>query len=224
MITSLLSALTVVFLAEMTDSSKALTSSLTKRHKITEISAGISLAIMTLTLLNVSVGRGAAYLFDIETMRLASGLALIALAVNVLSPIQSGIKDKSFKRVSGIPEIFTLFASAEMADKSSVAIIALTAANPSSSLYIFIGAIIGMTIANSIALLEGYIFKKRIGGRAFSVISAATFIIFGGNLVYPSLEYYLYDMAEYVALAVAIFFITALLLLRTKGKNGGCHG
>ncbi|MPM42178.1 hypothetical protein SDC9_88841 [bioreactor metagenome] len=80
-----------------------------------------------------------------------------------------------------------------------------------------------MLVADGLAMTLGVMLGKALPQKLMCRLSALVFTVFGAVMLYPALQYYLFDLAEAAALCIGIFFITALLL-RTKGNDGGCHG
>jgi putative Ca2+/H+ antiporter (TMEM165/GDT1 family) len=195
---------------------------LTARYKLGEVATGIALAIMTLNLFGVGVGRFVAEVLPSELIRLVAGLSFLAFAIISSGPPGSSAKERQTK-LGGIPAIFAAFILAELGDKTQLGVLSLTAANPHAALAIFIGATAGMVVADGFAITLGIMLGKALPQKLMCRLSALVFTVFGGVMLYPALQYYLFDLAEAAALCIAIFFITALLL-RTKGNDGGCHG
>ncbi|MCK4568130.1 MAG: TMEM165/GDT1 family protein, partial [Candidatus Thorarchaeota archaeon] len=74
--------------------------------------------------------------------------------------------------------MFSLVLLAELGDKSQIATLAL-AAQSAFPLMIFIGAIIGFFIINSIAVLSGSSIAERIPIKAVKRVVGIIFILFG---------------------------------------------
>ncbi len=223
MIADAASAFVVIMLAELADKTQFLAMGLTARYKIGEVATGITLAIMTLNLLGVGVGRAVAEVLPGELIRLVAGLSFLAFAIIAAAPPGEDLKEKRQTKLGGIPAIYAAFMLAELGDKTQLGVLSLTAANPHAALAIFIGATAGMLVADGAAVTLGVLLGRALPQKLMCRLSATVFTVFGAVMLYPSLEYYLFDMAEAAALCIGIFFITALLL-RMKGNDGGCHG
>ena len=222
MIGDAVSAFVVITLAELADKTQFLAMGLTARYKLGEVATGIALAIMTLNLFGVGVGRFVAQVLPSELIRLVAGLSFLAFAIVSSGPPSPGAKDRQTK-LGGIPAIYAAFILAELGDKTQLGVLSLTAANPHAALGIFIGASAGMLLADGLAMTLGVMLGRALPQKLMCRLSALVFTIFGAVMLYPALQYYLFDLAEAAALCIGIFFITALLL-RTKGNDGGCHG
>lgn len=222
MIADAVSAFVVITLAELADKTQFLAMGLTARYKLGEVATGIALAIMTLNLFGVGIGRFVAEVLPSELIRLVAGLSFLAFAIVSSGPPVSSAKDRQTK-LGGIPAIYAAFILAELGDKTQLGVMSLTAANPHAALGIFIGASAGMLLADGLAMTLGVMLGRALPQKLMCRLSALVFTVFGAVMLYPALQYYLFDLAEAAALCIGIFFITALLL-RTKGNDGGCHG
>ncbi|HWP80527.1 MAG TPA: TMEM165/GDT1 family protein [Candidatus Acidoferrum sp.] len=223
MITDAASAFVVITMAELADKTQLLAMGLTARYKLGEVATGITLAIMTLNLLGVGVGRFVAGVLPGELVRLVAGLSFLAFAVISSVPPDGGEKERRQTRLGGIPAIYAAFMLAELGDKTQLGVLSLTAAKPDAALGIFIGATAGMLVADGLAMTLGVLLGKALPQKLMCRLSAVVFTVFGAVMLYPALEYYLFDMAQAAALCIGLIFITALLL-RMKGNDGGCHG
>jgi len=222
MIADAVSAFVVITLAELADKTQFLAMGLTARYKVGEVATGIALAIMTLNLFGVGVGRFVAEMLPSELIRLVAGLSFLAFAIISSGPSGSNAKERQTK-IGGIPAIYAAFILAELGDKTQLGVLSLTAANPHAALAIFLGATAGMLVADGLAMTLGVMLGRALPQKLMCRLSALVFTVFGAVMLYPALQYYLFDLAEAAALCIGIFFITALLL-RTKGNDGGCHG
>ena len=67
----------------------------------------------------------------------------------------------------------------ELGDKTFLASIGLGIQYPNSKFYLIIGAVLGMVISDSLAIIFGKMLSKKISDKAMETLSGVIFLLFG---------------------------------------------
>lgn len=183
--TALLTAFVLVTIAEMADKTQLLTLSLACRYPARRVLAGVGLAIAVLNLLAVVVGAVAGRFIPLTAVKIGAGVLFLgfglwSLLVQEKPQSEEGCEVKSDKHA--ILAVMGAFLLAEIGDKTQLATLSLAARFDGSvwdSAGVWLGATIGMVLANVLAVVLGHVAGRRIPAKLMRRISAALFIGFG---------------------------------------------
>jgi putative Ca2+/H+ antiporter (TMEM165/GDT1 family) len=184
--TPFITSFILVTLAEMADKTQLLTLSLSCRYPARKVLIGVAIAIAILNLVAVVVGAVAGRFIPLTAVRVGAGVLFIGFGLwNLLSrekPTGEGeeCEVKSTRHV--IPAVAGAFLIAEIGDKTQLAVLSLGArfeGSLLSSLGVWLGATIGMIIANALAVVIGHTAGRRVPEKLMKRISGALFIGFG---------------------------------------------
>lgn len=182
MLTAFLTALTVVFLAEIGDKSLLLAMAFGARHRLAPVVLGVVTASILAVGLAVAVGDiirrilpehviayGAAGLF------LAIGLTLV---LRPIPPEQPTERDTSNQRFFAVyATVVSAFVLAEVGDKTMLMVVTLAASQQLTAVYG--GAVVGMAAASTL----GAVFANRLAHRVKPIvierIAGAVFLVTG---------------------------------------------
>ena len=174
-----LTALGVVFLAEMGDKSQFVLLAQAARQPPLRVLAEALAAFAVLIVLAVTVGAVAARLLPDWVLAIASGFLFLAfggLAIREAREAeQESEADPIARRRGGT---FVLVLLSEMGDKTQVATVAL-AASSGLAVATGLGAFAGEAVASLLAVAAGTWLGRRVSRRARSWASAVVFLVLG---------------------------------------------
>jgi Ca2+/H+ antiporter, TMEM165/GDT1 family len=184
--TPFITSFILVTLAEMADKTQLLTLSLSCRYPARKVLIGVAIAIAVLNLAAVVVGAIAGRFIPLTAVRIGAGALFIGFGLwNLLAREKTGpdgeeCEVKSTRHI--VPAVAGAFFVAEIGDKTQLAVLSLGArfeGSLLSSVGVWLGATIGMVLANGLAVLIGHTAGRRVPERLMKRISGVLFIGFG---------------------------------------------
>jgi putative Ca2+/H+ antiporter (TMEM165/GDT1 family) len=181
-----ITSLILVTLAEMADKTQLLTLSLSCRYPARKVLLGVGIAIAVLNLVAVVVGAVAGRFIPLTAVRIGAGVLFIGFGLwNLLArdrPPEEGedCEVRSSRHV--VPAVAGAFFIAEIGDKTQLAVLSLGArfeGSILSSVGVWLGATVGMVLANGLAVIIGHTAGRRVPEKLMKRISGALFIGFG---------------------------------------------
>ncbi len=184
--TPFITSFILVTLAEMADKTQLLTLSLSCRYPARKVLIGVAIAIAVLNLVAVVVGAVAGRFIPLTAVRIGAGVLFIGFGLwNLLARERPAQKGEECEVKSGrhvIPAVAGAFLIAEIGDKTQLAVLSLGArfeGSLLSSVGVWLGATIGMVLANGLAVIIGHTAGRRVPEKLMKRISGALFIGFG---------------------------------------------
>jgi putative Ca2+/H+ antiporter (TMEM165/GDT1 family) len=175
--TPFVSSLVLIGLAELGDKTQLLTMTLATRYRPSRVIGGVLLATALLQLMAVSLGHFTSALLPINILK--KGAAALFIAFGLWIILGKDGKEVSLKEsASPLLTVFSLFFLAELGDKTQLAGIAL-AAKYDSFWQVWLGATLGMTMANSAGILIGNWLGKKVPSKWLKLAGGIIFILFG---------------------------------------------
>lgn len=210
----------MVTLAEMADKTQILTLALTTRHKAKFVWVGIFLGSVFSHGMAVVAGQ----LFQRFMQGLSDWMPLIAGCLFVFFAFWSLLEkdNEEEERAPGktffgpILTIAGTFFIAELGDKTQLMSLTLSASIPDTGSFVLIGAVIGMMLANGLAIVAGSFLGKKLPEELLNILAAALFFIFGVFGVWEPLSQ-LAGMGVTVAiLVIMVVIFIAIGYMRRK--------
>lgn len=169
-----------VVLAEMGDKTQLLAMAFATKYKASKVMIGVFIATIFNHALAVAVGN---YITRFDSAQVwIQGIASLSFIFFGLWTIRGDKLDGEENRITKYGAIATVtvaFFIAEMGDKTQLATIALAAKFPGNPIWVLMGTLTGMMIADAIGIFVGVVMCKRIPERTVKLVSAAAFIVFG---------------------------------------------
>ena len=191
--TDLLTALAVVFLAELGDKTQLVALGFGARQRLGPVLVGVALAYVATNLVSVVVGGVLGAALPTRAIGLGGGVLFLAFAIWTLrgddtedavgdgdardlpAPAHRGGELRVVGSVAGAMFV------AELGDKTMIATATLAArANP---VLVWVGATIGIFLAGALGVVVGRFVGARLPERATRIGSAAVFAVFGVILI-----------------------------------------
>jgi len=183
--TAFITAFVLVTVAEMADKTQLLTLSLACRYPARKVLIGVALAIAVLNLIAVVIGAVAGRFIPVTAVKIGAGSLFLGFGLwNLLSREKPQEAEecevKSDKYV--ILAVTGAFLIAEMGDKTQLAALSLGArfeGSILSSVGVWLGATLGMVLANALAVIIGHTAGRRVPEKLMKRVSGLLFIGFG---------------------------------------------
>lgn len=189
--TAFLTAVGIVFLAELGDKSQLMAMAFATRYRASRVILGVTLAALGVNLLSVLVGRaiGATLAAYSGVIALLAGLAFLGFALWTLIDTlrdededgeQAGgeatVQTSRFGS-SAVLVVATAFLVAELGDRTMLATAALALQN--GIIPTWLGSTVGLVAASSLGVVFGAALGRKLSGRVVGLISAGLFAVFG---------------------------------------------
>ncbi len=217
-----------VVLAEMGDKTQLLAMAFATKYKASKVMIGVLIATVFNHALAVAVGN---YITRFESAQIwIQGIAALSFILFGLWTIRGDKLDGEENRTTRYGAIVTVavaFFFAEMGDKTQLATIALAAKFSVSPVWVLMGTLTGMMIADAIGIFVGVVMCKNISGRKIKLVSAGAFILFGfigsWQVASEQLHFDIGQLALGMAILAALTGLSAYYLIKMdhtkKGNN-----
>lgn len=190
--TAFLTAVGVVFLAELGDKTQLMAMAFATKYKASRVLLGVAIGALTVNLISVLVGRavGATLAEHKGIIGIIAGVAFLAFAVWTLVETLGDDDDEDEAEAVAKPSRFggsavlivaSAFFVAELGDRTMLAAAALAMQN--GLLATWLGSTIGLILASALGVVFGAALGKRLSGRTMGFVSVALFTVFGLLLV-----------------------------------------
>ena len=129
------------------------------------------------------------------------------------------MENKKPSRFGVVGMVAAAFFIAEFGDKTELATVSLVA-QYQNAISVFVGATVGMLLADGIGIVVGVIFCKRIPQRTFNWVSAVIFVLFGLIGVYQVLPVYVgLVYTALILLVLTVFSVATMVVLAKRQKK-----
>jgi len=184
-----LSAFTILFLAEMGDKTQLMAMTLAHRYRLMPVITGVFLAFLSLNLLAVWIGETLYHYVPQRLTLLAAGALFLFFAYRSWRDAADSDDDELIEKRGGhgaLVSSFSLIFLAELGDKSQLVIIAL-AAGTGEPWSVLIGGTFALWTVSLIAILLGGTVLRRIPKSWMHRVAAVLFLGFGAIAVAQAL-------------------------------------
>jgi putative Ca2+/H+ antiporter (TMEM165/GDT1 family) len=203
-------SLGVVFLAELGDKSQLITMTYALRHRWWVVLAGVGIAAFLVHGVSVTIGHFLGLTLPERPIAFAAAVAFLGFAVWTWR--EGGDDEGDVKTVAEprfvIFAVISSFVLAELGDKTMLATVAL--ASDHNWAGVWIGATVGMVLADGVAIAAGRLLHKRLPERFLHAMASLLFLLFGlwilfdGALRWPVVAIVVTATAGGAAIVVAI--------------------
>lgn len=217
MLTASLISLAVVFVAELGDKSQLITMTYSLRHRWWVVLSGVGIASLLVHGLSVAIGHFLGLTLPERPIAFVAAIAFLLFAIWTW---RDGGADDDSVRVAeprfAIPAIVSSFVLAELGDKTMLATVTLASDYDWSG--VWIGATLGMILADGVAIAVGRVMHKRLPARFLHGLASVLFLLFGLWLLFDS-ALGLRSTAIAVTTAVAVAALVSGLLVRHRSAT-----
>jgi putative Ca2+/H+ antiporter (TMEM165/GDT1 family) len=179
MLSATLLSLGVVFVAEFGDKSQLLTMTFALRHRWWVVLSGVGIAALLVHGLSVAIGHFLGLTLPERPIAFAAAIAFLLFAVWTWREGRSGAAD-----AAPVPEprfvllaVISSFVLSELGDKTMLATVAL--ASDHNWAGVWIGATLGMVLADGLAIMVGAVLHKRLPDGFLHAMASVLFLLFG---------------------------------------------
>ena len=213
-----------VVLAEMGDKTQLLAMAFATKYKASKVMIGVFIATVFNHALAVAVGN---YITRFDSAQVwIQGIASLSFIFFGLWTIRGDKLEGEENRTTKYGAIATVtvaFFLAEMGDKTQLATIALAAKFPGNPVWVLMGTLTGMMIADAIGIFVGVVMCKKIPERTVKLVSAGAFILFGFIGSYQVAAGQLHMGTANIVISMMILFaltgISAYFLIRSDNNK-----
>jgi Ca2+/H+ antiporter, TMEM165/GDT1 family len=184
---SLLSALGLVFLAELGDKTQLVALGMGARHRLAPVLVGVALAYAVTNLLSVVVGGLLGAALPTRAIGIGGGVLFLGFALWNLRAEDDGSGDEvaEVDRRRIVLSVALAMFVAELGDKTMLATATLAAqGNP---VLVWVGATVGIVLSGFVGVFVGRATGARLPERAIRYGSSALFAVFGVALIATNL-------------------------------------
>ncbi len=184
MLAAILISLGVVFLAELGDKSQLITMTYALRHRWWVVLTGVGIAAFLVHGVSVTIGHFLGLTLPERPIAFAAAIAFLGFA---LWTWREGSADDE-AGPDGQPKpvaeprfvlfaVISSFVLAELGDKTMLATVALASDHHWAG--VWIGATVGMVLADGVAIAVGRMMHRRLPERVLHVLASVLFLLFG---------------------------------------------
>ena len=220
MFTAILISLAVVFVAELGDKSQLITMTYSLRHRWWVVLSGVGIAAMLVHGLSVAIGHFLGLTLPERPIAFAGAVAFLLFAVWTWR--EGRRQDDDDVRIAEprfvLFAIVSSFVLAELGDKTMLATVAL--ASDHNWAGVWIGATLGMVLADGVAIALGALLHKRVPERFLHGMASVLFLLFGLWLLFDSaLGLRWVAVALTGSVAAAALLSAVVTLARTRAEH-----
>jgi putative Ca2+/H+ antiporter (TMEM165/GDT1 family) len=187
MFTAALISLGVVFLAELGDKSQLMSMTYALRHRWWVVLSGVAIASFLVHGLSVTIGHFVGLSLPERPIAFAAAIAFLLFAAWTWRDSRGGNDDELAPVQEPRYVIFAVISSfvlAELGDKTMLATVAL--ASDYNWAGVWIGATVGMVLADGVAIVAGRLLHRRLPERFLHRMAAVLFLLFGLWLLFDN--------------------------------------
>jgi putative Ca2+/H+ antiporter (TMEM165/GDT1 family) len=189
MLSAALLSLGVVFLAELGDKSQLMTMTYALKHRWWVVLSGVGIAAFLVHGLSVMIGHFLGLTLPARPIAFAAAIAFLAFAAWTWHESRKTAEDDGSVKTVAEPRyvifaVMSSFVLAELGDKTMLATVALASDNNWAG--VWIGATIGMVLADGVAIIVGRLLHKRLPERFLHNMAAVLFLLFGLWLLFDN--------------------------------------
>ncbi|SEH57137.1 Putative Ca2+/H+ antiporter, TMEM165/GDT1 family [Mycolicibacterium rutilum] len=184
MLTAILVSLAVVFVAELGDKSQLITMTYSLRHRWWVVLSGVGIAAMLVHGLSVAIGHFLGMTLPERPIAFAAAVAFLLFAVWTWREGEDDADVRVAEPRFVVPAIVSSFVLAELGDKTMLATVALASDHHWAG--VWVGATIGMVLADGVAIAAGRLMHKRLPAGFLHGLASVLFLEFGLWLLFDS--------------------------------------
>ena len=217
MLGAVLVSLAVVFVAELGDKSQIITMTYALRHRWWVVLSGVGIAAVLVHGLSVAIGHFLGVTLPEKPIAFAAAIAFLLFAAWTWREGRNAADDEV--RVAEprfvVPAIVSSFVLAELGDKTMLATVAL--ASDRDAIGVWIGATVGMVLADGVAIVVGAMLHKRLPEGFLHAVASVLFLMFGLWMLFDAaLGWRAVALAATGGVAVAALLVAGARTVRTK--------
>lgn len=188
MLSAALVSLGVVFVAELGDKSQLMTMTYALRHRWWVVLSGVAIAAVLVHGLSVTIGHFLGLTLPARPIAFAAAVAFLLFAAWTWRDSRKRADDDEDVEVPEpryvIFAVMSSFVLAELGDKTMLATVALASDHDWAG--VWVGATVGMVLADGVAIAAGALLHKRLPERFLHSLASILFLLFGLWLLFDN--------------------------------------
>jgi putative Ca2+/H+ antiporter (TMEM165/GDT1 family) len=222
MLGAVLVSLAVVFVAELGDKSQIITMTYALRHRWWVVLSGVGIAAVLVHGLSVAIGHFLGVTLPEKPIAFAAAVAFLLFAAWTWREGRNAGDEEV--RVAEprfvVPAIVSSFVLAELGDKTMLATVAL--ASDRDAIGVWIGATVGMVLADGVAIIVGAMLNKRLPEGFLHAMASVLFLLFGLWMLFDAaLGWRVVALAATGGVAALILLVAVVRSVRAKRVDAG---
>lgn len=224
MISEVIRAFFLVFVAEMGDKSQILAMTFATRYKVRKVLIGVLIGAVLNHGIAIALGAYLSSIIPMNTVQIVAGALFIFFGLWGLRAEDEEDDDEKKSKFGPVLTVAITFFAGEFGDKTQLAAVAL-AADSQYPVLIFLGTVSAMVATSGIGIFVGSKVGRKIPELAIKLVSSAVFLIFGILRLYQTLpERYLTTTnigLFSIVLAIIVYILLRPIIALRKAGIGG---
>lgn len=175
-----------VFIAEMADKTQLMIMALTNRYSLKVVIAGMVSGVLMISGLSVLAGDLIGDLIPMKVVKLIAALMFLLFGLMNLRTSDEEEDEKHVAMKFPVISIAFTFILAELGDKTQLATVALAADHMGEHFPIFLGASLGLIMANILGIFAGKLIFSHLQEDTVKVASSFFFFLFGSITLFEA--------------------------------------
>lgn len=176
-----------VFFAEMADKTQFMMMALANRYTLRQILSGMIIGIILISGLSVLTGNLIGDIIPIKWIKLVASIMFLIFGFLNLTKQQQEETNHIMSFKLPVFSIASTFILAELGDKTQLATVALAADHMQSHTAIFLGASLGLIMANLFGITAGKLLFKFLSEQTMKIGSSFIFFLFGSLTLFETI-------------------------------------
>jgi Ca2+/H+ antiporter, TMEM165/GDT1 family len=177
-VAAVVAAFALVVLAEMGDKTQLLAMTFAAKYNPYKVLLAVFLATVAINAIAVLAGQLLTTVIPLDIISFAASLSFIGFGLWTVRGESLVSKERGLSRFGIVATVAIGFFLAELGDKTQLATISL-AAQYNNAVSVLIGSTLGMLVADTVGIVIGVVFCRRIPQRVFKWFSVLLFAAFG---------------------------------------------
>lgn len=195
----------LVFLAEMADKTQLMMMALTNKYKTRSVVLGMIMGASIISALSVLAGDLIGDFIPMALIKLCAALLFLIFGMINLFPQTKEHGSGLDLRIPTLSIALT-FLLAELGDKTQLASVAIAADHMDAHPAIFLGAALGLIMANLLGILAGKLILSKCNEEAVKIISSFIFFVFGSISLFELIPYNTVILCVYSTVLILIAY------------------
>lgn len=206
----------LVFIAEMADKTQLMVMALTNKYSARKVCLGMICGVLMISALSVMAGDLIGDFIPMEIVKLCAALMFLIFGLSNLRPSKME-SEKQHDFHFPILSIAFTFLIAELGDKTQLATVAIAADHMDQHFPIFLGASLGLIMANVFAIFAGKFIFSHFHEDTVKIASSFFFFLFGSINLFEVVPANLSLLCMY-----SFLLITMAYLIFMKSRKHTC--